>query len=278
MRRERGLARYIAGGVAIVLAAFAAIALDCGSARAEEKKYTWAPRPYWSGPVYGTFTDAGPDSVLGPRAKIHVPIGIELTKPIGAFGWTATLAAEFEWTTKAYLGEDSDPLRDPTYNWFPHAIIRPDSAFAATTGIRWFKAGPDHSSNGQDFDASRAIDNFQLEGAGTYMLGPVRLDVYASIWWTYSYGENTEGVASVINTRSIDDLGGKLIVRGTVDVAQVAVELGAEWQRYFGYIPFPAFYNFGIFAELHNGKFEGLIDYDKDGTWLGMGIVLTPPM
>jgi len=234
-------------------------------------------RPRWAGPVTAIFTTAGPDSVRGPRAKIHVPLVVALTDPVHVGGYTVTPSAQFKWTTKAYLREESSPGADPSYNWFPHLRIEPDSANAGGI-LQWIKVGPDHESNFEDAMESRSKDNLTTEVALAWEWSGIKIDAYLSVWYTYKYGSNTEGIADAINTRFLPDVGGKVILRGSVSMLQVATELGPEWQKYMGYIPFPDFYHFGVYAEYHNGKFEGLDNYGNDTADFGGGLTYTPPL
>ena len=227
--------------------------------------------PFWTGPVYGVFTNAGPDSVQGPRAKIHVPIGVQLTKPIPAWGYQFIPEAAFQWTTKAYLGEDSDPLRDPTYNWMPSVRIVPEKEGA----LQWIKVSPDdHNSNGDDGTASRAMDMVSVEGAWAFSAHGIALDVYAKGWYVYSYGENTADITHAVNL--FNDIGGRVIVRAKLSMMELATELGPEWQKYMTYVPLNEFYNFGLYGELHHGKFEGLLDYGSDVTTFSGGLAFKP--
>lgn len=252
-----------------LLAAFALVAFAT-FAHAEDRPS--APlHPFWTGPVYGVFnTGAGPDSIEGAKAKIHVPIGVALTKPFSVKGYQITPEAQFEWTTKAYLGEDSDPLRDAQYNWFPHLRIVPEHPSL----LQWVKLGPDHNSNGADGLESRSVDVFSTEASFAWMWAGIQFDLYAKGWVAYAYGENTAGISDAINL--VDDFGGKVILRGSVDMLELATELGPEWQKVMAYVPLQDFYNFGLYGEYHHGKAEGMLDYASDVTTFGGGFAFKP--
>lgn len=231
--------------------------------------------PFWTGPATGIFTDAGPDSAAGPRAKIHVPLGIQITDPIVVKGWNVIPEVEFQWTTKAYLGEDSEPLQDATYNWFPKVRVQPQ--VKRKSGFQWATAGPEHNSNGEDNQPhpdSRSMNQFSVDSAWKYQFAGVLVNVYAKAWFVYDYGENTETIGDAVNL--FKDVGGKITVVGSVAPLDLAVELGPEWQKVMTYLPLHSFYHFGIYGEYHHGKMEGLLNYDTDVTTIGGGVALRP--
>ena len=245
-----------------------------GQGVTEEKVSHKAFDPFWSGTVYGTFFNgAGADSLEGPRAKIQVPVAVALTNPIERWGWRFTPYAHFKWTTKAYIGEESEPLDDASYNWWPHVRIEPTNPGL----LRWVKVGPEHESNGEVDPASRSVDGLSAEVALQHEVAGILLDVYVKAWGIYRYGENTWTINDAINFGgALEDAGGKVVVRGRVDVLQLATELGPEWQKYMAFIPLPEFYHLGIYGEFHNGKAEGLLDYDEDVESFGVGIAMAP--
>lgn len=261
--------RHEWGGVIAVITGLVIVAaVLCNTARAED-----APdplRPFWTGPVYGVFTDAGPDSIEGPRTKIHVPIGVALTKPFGVKGYQLTPEAQFQWTTKAYIGEDSDPLRDAAYNWFPYVrVVREQPGH-----FEWLKVGPEHLSNGDVDVNSRSMNALSVDTSWLFQAKGIDVHIYAKGWFVYDYGENTAGIKDAIAL--VDDFGGQLIVRASLSMADLAVELGPEWQKYEAFIPLQEFYNFGFYGEIHNGKMEGLLDYGTDVTTIAGGVAFRP--
>ncbi len=259
---------WLAGGLCAFVGFLIAGMVLCTVAHSAEPM-----KPFWSGPVYGVFTDAGPDSAQGPRAKIHVPIGVALTKPLLVSGYNVTPETQFQWTTKAYLGEDSDPLKDASYNWMPYVRIAP--AVESPTGVQWVKIGvPDHLSNGAEGGESRSMNAASVEVAYAFLLGGIAFDVYAKGWYTYDLGTNTETIGDAINLAG--DFGGRVIVRGKVDMLELATELGPEWQKVMAYVPLQEFYNFGLYLDVHHGKAEGLLEYDQDVTTVGGGFAFRP--
>jgi len=233
-----------------------------------------ALHPFWSGPVYGVFTNAGPDSVAGPRAEIHVPIAVAVTNPIHVHGLAATIEAQFQWTTKAYLGEASDPLRDAAYNWFPYLrIARADSSEGA---FQWLKAGLDHLSNGADRVDSRSMNGISGEIALMYRVVGIYLHIYVKGWVMYDYGDNPGTLKETLNLA--DNVGGRVIVVGSLSMLDIAAELGPEWQNYMAYVPLHEFYKFGLYGQVHHGKFEGLLDYGTDDTTVSAGFALRPKL
>ena len=266
-RANKALFALVAG-IVLVACFLCSVA---GPVRAAEEKESPPLKPFWTGPVYGVFTDAGPDSAMGPRAKIHVPIGVALTKPFSRWGYQFTPETAFRWTTKAYLGEDSQPLQDPSYNWMPYVRIVPETSGA----LQWIKIGvPDHLSNGDTNGASRSLNAGSIEVAYAFQVAGLDVDVYAKGWYVYDYGENTETIEEVINL--VGDFGGRIIVRGHLDMIELATELGPEWQKLMLYLPLNDFYEFGLFGEFHHGKFEGLLDYGTDEATTSVGVAYRP--
>lgn len=234
-------------------------------------------RPRWAGPVYGAVTNDVGAGDPGTTAKIHLPLVVAVTPPVGIGPAVVTAELEYAWTTKALLEADSDPLRDMSHEWFPHVRLEPDSG--STTAWQWTKVSPVyHVSNGEDSTLSRSMNAAMQTTAFAWMIGGVYVDVYVSTWWVYDYGEGTEGIADAINSRFWEDVGGKAMVRIAVDVGQLAVEVGPEWQTVMGYVPLADFYKLGLFAEYHHGKFESLIDYDYDDNVFYGGVALRPPL
>jgi outer membrane phospholipase A len=229
-------------------------------------------RPYWTGPVWGAFTNAGPDSIQGPRAELNVPIGVRLTNPISIAGKDVTLRARFHWTTKAYLGEDSEPLRDASYEWFPTVRVAPDSAAGFW---RYAEAGPDHLSNGDEGLASRSMNAVSGEAAFVWVWYGIAFDAYVKAWYVYDYGENTAPMAETVTLAG--DFGAKVLVRASLSMIQIAGELGPDWQKLLTYFPLNDFYQFGIYAEIHNGEGNSFLNPTVAGTYTKVGVALKPP-
>lgn len=250
----------------LVAGAILAASILCSVARAD------VLRPYWTGPVWGAFTDAGPDSVDGAKAEVNVPIGVQLTNPFRVLGYDVTLRANFRWTTKAWLGAESDPLRDATYQWYPAVRIQPDSADGF---FRYTEAGPYHESNGAEASDSRSMNAFRNDWAFVYSWRGIEIDAYVSLWWVYDFGTNTEPLRDTITL--VEDFGAKLLVRGSVDVIQVAAELGPDWQKLMAYVPLNDFYRFGFFGEVHVGEGNSFLDPNLSQTVAKIGVTLEPP-
>lgn len=229
-------------------------------------------RPYWTGPVWGAFTNAGPDSIEGAKAEVQVPIGVRLTEPIHAFGQQWTIRAQFKWTTKAYLGAPSEPLRDATYEWWPLLMAQPDSI----PGFwRYTSIGPDHISNGEDGTLSRSMNGISSESAFAWEWGGIAFDAYVKVWYVYDFGENTEPLANSILL--FKDFGAQALVRCDLSVLQLAAQVDPDWQKLMGYLPFNPFYHFGIFAELYHGEANSFQNPEVSDTILKAGFSLEPP-
>ena len=254
---------------AALIAAFALLVAGTASATTDPGVL----RPYWTGPVWGAFTNVGPDSVEGAKAQLNVPIGVRLTEPVHVFGKKVDLRAEFKWTTKAYLGEPSEPLQDATYEWFPLARVQPDS----TAGFwHYTDVGPDHISNGDDGTLSRSMNAISSVSAFAWTWSGIEFEAYVKIWYVYDFGENTEPMKGVISL--FDNFGAQVLVRGRMSMIDLAAEFGPDWQKYLGFVPLKDdFYHFGGFIQFHNGKLDSFLDPTKSVKAIYGGVSLTPP-
>lgn len=250
---------------------FAAVMLlVAGNARASTD--TQLLRPYWTGPVWGAFTNAQPDSIQGAKAELQVPIGVRLTNPITFLGQNWTVRAQFKWTTKAYLDVPSEPLRDATYEWFPGVRAEPDSAAGFW---RYTDIGPDHISNGEDGSLSRSMNGVSAESAFVWNWAGISFDAYLKVWYVYDFGENTAPLSDAISL--FDDLGAKVLVRCSLSMLQVAAELGPDWQKAMAYVPLNDFYHFGFYGEFYNGEANSFLNPTISDTVGKIGVALEPP-
>jgi len=279
MRRERAQVRYLFGGVGIVLAAFAAIAIDCGMARAASPDSSGGVWFQQHKPNYLTtyYSNEAADS-NSPWLELQVSLRFALMSAIGdanklTIPYFPDGAPILAFTLHAWwaVADSSSPFAELDWNPQVYYSMFDDSGIPVWKGIEFdgLNVGWEHVSTGVSGVDSRGWDRAVAEG----QLDWRAFTVYLRPWWTFNYDTFTEDIASVVNIKGTD-FGGEAIVKLVTDQFAAAVTIGNSYQDYELTVPLRDLWNVALYGQLHQGYSQSLVTYAEKVTSGGAGIIL----
>lgn len=280
MRRERGQARYVGGGILLVLAAFAALYFDCGPARAgaspSDTSGVWFQQHK---PNYiTTYYSSEPADSNSPWLELQVSLRFDLMSTVGD---NAKLVLPYfpdgnpvlAFTLHAWwaVADSSSPFAELDWNPQAYYSMFNGSDIPIWQGITFsdLNAGWEHVSTGVSGVDSRGWDRVVIEG----QLDWHALTLYLRPWWTFNYDQFTEEIASVVNIKG-SDFGAEAIVKLVTSSGALAVTIGNSYQDYELTVPLREAWNVALYGQLHNGYDQSLVTYAEKVTSGGAGIVL----
>ena len=262
-----------------MLAAFAAIAIDCGMARAASPDSSGGVWFQQHKPNYLTtyYSNEAADS-NSPWLELQVSLRFALMSAIGdanklTIPYFPDGAPILAFTLHAWwaVADSSSPFAELDWNPQVYYSMFDDSGIPVWKGIEFdgLNVGWEHVSTGVSGVDSRGWDRAVAEG----QLDWRAFTVYLRPWWTFNYDTFTEDIASVVNIKGTD-FGGEAIVKLVTDQFAAAVTIGNSYQDYELTVPLRDLWNVALYGQLHQGYSQSLVTYAEKVTSGGAGIIL----